>query len=363
MARMTGPFADRLFRIFFALAGIYNLAFGVWASFWPLAFFRLFDLESPRYPQIWACLGMVVGVYGLLYFYAASKLDSAWPIIAVGLLGKVLGPIGMAMSFNDAWPQRVAMLCVSNDLIWWLPFVLFLIRGTGPGRRIAACAPWLCVGVHAAAVLMLVTVLAQGTQAETDVHARAAYVLRHPVSWSLGWSIWMAAAASLVGFYAWWGSRLATDSVNAKRSSQNNKAAPTIAIAAVVIAAIGMVCDFSGEGSGIVRLPEYTVGSLQSDVGGRWDSAALERVERDFRLCSAGAANGLYTLAGMILTLATRGIAGWVRALMWATWTAGVVMTISAVFNWLPAMVVSTTILFPLLLVWVVWMGVRWRAV
>ena len=37
MAAMTGPFADRLFRITFALAGVYNLAFGLWAGVWPLA--------------------------------------------------------------------------------------------------------------------------------------------------------------------------------------------------------------------------------------------------------------------------------------------------------------------------------------
>jgi hypothetical protein len=36
---MTGPFATRMFRITFALAGAYNLAFGIWAGFWPLQFF------------------------------------------------------------------------------------------------------------------------------------------------------------------------------------------------------------------------------------------------------------------------------------------------------------------------------------
>ena len=137
---MTGPFADRLFRITFALAGCYNLAFGLWAAVWPLAFFQLFEIPPPRYPGIWACLGMVVGVYGLLYWHAAWKLETAWPIIAVGLLGKVLGPIGMVTSFSDDWPRRLGMMCVYNDLIWWLPFGLFLVRGTSIGRRIAvAC--------------------------------------------------------------------------------------------------------------------------------------------------------------------------------------------------------------------------------
>ena len=97
---MTGQFADRLFRLTFALAGAYNIAFGLWAVIWPQAFFSWFVLDPPRYPAIWACLGMVVGVYGLLYLHAARHLETARPIIAVGLLGKVLGPIGMVLTFG-----------------------------------------------------------------------------------------------------------------------------------------------------------------------------------------------------------------------------------------------------------------------
>ena len=42
---------------------------------------------------------------------------------------------------------------------------------------------------------------------------------------------------------------------------------------------------------------------------------------------------------------------------MWMTWLAGVVMTIAAITNHLGGMVVSTAVLFPLLLIWVAWMG------
>src|SRR5262245_39926993 len=140
---MTGPFADRLFRIAFVAAAIYNLAFGLWAAIWPLSFFELFDIPLPRYPAIWACLGMVVGLYGLLYLYSAWKLEAAWPIIAVALAGKVLGPVGMALTVSDAWPRRLGMICVYNDLIWWLPFGLFLMRGTAFGKRLVEIATWL----------------------------------------------------------------------------------------------------------------------------------------------------------------------------------------------------------------------------
>jgi len=45
-----------LYRLTFALAAVYNVAFGLWAGLWPHAFFELFELEPPRYPSLWACL-------------------------------------------------------------------------------------------------------------------------------------------------------------------------------------------------------------------------------------------------------------------------------------------------------------------
>ena len=92
---------------------------------------------------------MVVGIYGLLYWHAAWKLEYARPIIAIGLLGKVLGPIGMVISLSDHWPRRLAMLNLYNDVIWWLPFTLFLLRGTRLATWLIGMAPWCCAGFHA----------------------------------------------------------------------------------------------------------------------------------------------------------------------------------------------------------------------
>ncbi len=344
---MTGPFADRLFRITFALAGCYNLAFGLWAAVWPLAFFHVFSIPPPRYPGIWACLGMVVGVYGLLYWHAAWKLEAAWPIIAVGLLGKVLGPIGMVTSFSDDWPRRLGMICVYNDLIWWLPFGLFLIRGTPFGRRVASLAPWQCVVTHVTALAMLAVVLQPGTLAEPDLSARATYIASRATGWTIGWSTWILAAVSLVGFYAWWGSRLSDRRTN-------------IAIFAVVITAFGMVCDFTGEGALILLLVDRLANTTDGSFGTP-ELARAANIERAFTLLSAGAANGLYTVGGIMLTLITPSLPKWVRALMWVTWFAGIGMTAAAIANNTAGMLVSTAVLFPSFLVWVAWMGAKWR--
>jgi hypothetical protein len=86
-------------------------------------------MAPPNYPSIWSCLGMVVGLYGLLYGYAAFRLDRAFPIVLVGLIGKIVGPIGWVMAVRSGeWPWRSFLLVLCNDLIWWVPFALFLLR-------------------------------------------------------------------------------------------------------------------------------------------------------------------------------------------------------------------------------------------
>jgi hypothetical protein len=357
---MTGLFAERLFRITFALAGCYNLAFGLWAGFWPHAFFNLFQIAPPRYPGIWACLGMVVGVYGLLYLYAAWRLESAWPIIAVGLLGKMLGPIGMLMSFDADWPRRLGMLCIYNDLIWWLPFGLFLVRGTKFAHQLVRAAPWICAISHAAAIVGMAVFLRRGMPVQPDAWFRAAYITENAAKWSIGWSLWMFAAMTLVGFYAWWGSKLLLGP--AFQPGKPDLRA-SVATAAVLIAAFGTVFDFSGEVLAILVLAERAGTALAfTGVGTHpWDAPAFLSAERSFTLLSAGAANAFYTIAGILLTLLTPNLPKWVRVLMWVTWGAGILMTIAGIFNLTWGMVVSTVVLFPSMIVWIVWMGARWR--
>jgi hypothetical protein len=350
---MTGPFADRLFRIAFALAGCYNLAFGLWAALFPLAVFAIFDLPPPRYPGIWACLGMVVGVYGFLYLHAAWKLESAWPIIAVGLLGKVLGPIGMLTSFGDDWPRRLGMICIYNDLIWWLPFGLFLVRVTRFGHGLVRAAPWICIALHLTGSLAFLF-LSQGTLAQSNQGLRAAYIASHVTVWSIGWFLWMLSAMSFVGFCAWWGSYLVNVSAVIGGSPVADKTDRRAACAttAVLVAASGTIFDFSGEGALALILVERAA---------PWNAAGFVSAERAFTLLSAGAANLLYTIAGILLTLATPKLPTWIRTLMWITWLAGIAMAVAAVFDNVAGLVVSSIVLFPLMFTWIAWMGGRWR--
>lgn len=109
------------------VAGVYNLAWGTWVILFPNMMFEMLDLELPRYPQIWQCVGMIVGVYGVGYVIAGFNPLRHWPIVLVGFLGKVFGPIGMWISVQQGTlPATFAWVNVFNDLIWWFPFGLIL---------------------------------------------------------------------------------------------------------------------------------------------------------------------------------------------------------------------------------------------
>ena len=264
-------FSARVYRIAFTAAAAYNIAFGLWAAVFPNAFFRVFALASPRYPAIWACLGMVIGLYGVGYAYGAWRLDRAFPFIAIGLAGKILGPIGWVTALlSHELPFRTFPLIVFDDLLWWLPFGMFLLEGTRVSIFLKRTAPLWCAAAHVVAGIATVTIL--------KTHPR-------PV-----WLLWMIAAVSLIGFYAWWGARIGN-------------------VAAIAISAAGIVCDFSGESMFI----------------------AFPSLERIASLLTGVAANGLYTLAGILLTIRTPALP--LRWLAWIAWASGIALIIVTLLN------------------------------
>lgn len=116
-----------LHRVTFALAAVYNLSWGLFTIADPQWFFRFAGMAPLNHPEIYACLGMVVGVYGIAYAEVARRPEHGWLLAAVGFLGKVLGPLGMLqLVAMGVWPARAASLCLTNDLVWWLPFALYL---------------------------------------------------------------------------------------------------------------------------------------------------------------------------------------------------------------------------------------------
>jgi hypothetical protein len=118
----------RFYRIVFLLAGAYNIGWGLYAAFDPQWLFRFAGMAQLTQPAIFVCLGMVIGLYGILYLEVARVPERGWLIAAVGLTGKVLGPIGLAVLIvRGGWPPATLVLSLTNDFIWWIPFSLYLV--------------------------------------------------------------------------------------------------------------------------------------------------------------------------------------------------------------------------------------------
>jgi len=129
------PTAPRWPRAVLILAGLYNILWGAAVIAAPNAGFALMDLPLPRYPQIWQCVGMIVGAYGIGYLIAASDPDRHWPIVLVGLLGKIGGPAGFVyFALRGEFPWSFGWTIITNDLIWWVPFVMILHRASAAAR-------------------------------------------------------------------------------------------------------------------------------------------------------------------------------------------------------------------------------------
>lgn len=109
------------------IAGIYNISWGLFMGMFPRIFFSVIDMQYPAYPWLWQCIGMFVGTFGVGYLLAALRPRRHWPMVFVGLLGKILGPAGFFITWlRGNIPLNFGITIIFNDLIWWIPFILIL---------------------------------------------------------------------------------------------------------------------------------------------------------------------------------------------------------------------------------------------
>jgi len=199
------------------------------------------------------------------------------------------------------------------------------VRAAVTLRVVKSRVAWTCAAVNGAAALALATVLAPGVSLAPTA-TQAGYVADHLVAWRLGWSLWIAAALSLIAFFWWWGSRLGW---------------PALARLAVAVAAIGVIADVTAESTLIAWSPGQPF-----DVGG------------PLRL-SGVVANGLYSVAGAMLTLRSPGLPRWLARWSWAIWVLGFGLALAAIAGSDEASRLFTAALFALFVPWLVVFGRR----
>ncbi|QOV87899.1 hypothetical protein [Humisphaera borealis] len=133
---MISPRELRFHRYVFVASAIYNTIWGTFVVLFPLLPFRWAGLPDPNYPELWQCIGMIVGVYAIGYAYLAADPIRYAPFLIVAFLGKIFGPIGWLIAWhNDRLPGITGLTILTNDLIWWIPYGRFLWMTMGPGAR------------------------------------------------------------------------------------------------------------------------------------------------------------------------------------------------------------------------------------
>ncbi len=119
---------ERLLRVVFRIAAVYNVIWGVLIILAPNLLFDLAEIPRINYPFLMSGIGMFVGVYGYGYWVVANDLRRYPQLVVIGFLGKTLGPIGWVyhVVLGDI-PARTLWVNVFNDLIWLPFFVLYAI--------------------------------------------------------------------------------------------------------------------------------------------------------------------------------------------------------------------------------------------
>ena len=126
-SRSTVIARRNLHRTVFIAAGVYNIAWGLTTALYPQWLYRLTGGPAPDRAEMASALGLVIGLYGVLYLDVARVPEHGALVAAVGLAGKVLGSIGLTFLIaTGSWPASSLLISVTNDFIWWIPFALYL---------------------------------------------------------------------------------------------------------------------------------------------------------------------------------------------------------------------------------------------
>jgi small multidrug resistance pump len=112
------------------VAGLQCLIWGVFIILWPAKSSLAYGFAQPPAELfLWQGTGLVIVLFGIGYVIASTNPLQHWLIVLIGLLGKSLGPIGMAWSvYHGQVSSNVLYLIPINDLIWLIPFGLILQR-------------------------------------------------------------------------------------------------------------------------------------------------------------------------------------------------------------------------------------------
>src|SRR2546426_3085781 len=198
----------------------------------------------------------------------------------------------------------------------------------GYGSRGVARAAYAASAINLAAAVVMLAVLRGGLPAgEPSFAARLEHVHNQALAWRLGWLVWNSAAISLlalfVGLALLWRDR-----------------APLLVRLALLCAAAGLAADLGAE-------------SVLAIVSPRASGGDFLLVERIAVALTGYLGNGLYTVAGILLTWAgRRSLSSRLLALAVAVWAAGLALSAATLIGSRAGQYWATAVLMPAFVVW-----------
>lgn len=166
-------------------------------------------------------------------------------------------------------------------------------------RQMDARVPLLVFCTHLLAAVAMLVVLRHGLPDPATTWAeRLDFVRSHLSAWWVGWLLWQLAALSLLALYVTLGLRW-----RARR--------PLLVVLALMLAAAAFGADVGGQ-SLYMGMPAFS------------DAASFAKLEIVAALLTGYVGNGLYTVAGLLLTVAGLGdLPRRIVAASFVLWSAG----------------------------------------
>lgn len=198
--------------------------------------------------------------------------------------------------------------------------------------RLAARVAFFASAANLAASLAMLTWLRPGLPVPgSDPLERARWVRENPGLWRSGWLLWHLAAIALAAFYVGLAGRVGRE-------------APIRAGLALLCAGAGLAADLAAEA--VLLDAPFSSGAIPG--------------ERHAALLTGYLGNGLYTVAGALLTSAlARSLPRGLLALSLPVWLAGATLSAATLARSAAWQVWATAALMPLFVLWSALVG-RW---
>ncbi|MCI0341535.1 MAG: hypothetical protein L0216_10380 [Planctomycetales bacterium] len=203
--------------------------------------------------------------------------------------------------------------------------------------RVAARVAWAAAALNLLAAVAMLGVLRPGLpEPGNDADSRLRWISGHTAAWWAGWLLWHAAAISLLALYV-------------SLAGIWRERAPVRCGLALLLAAAGLAGDLGAE----ALLMGVAPGAGPED---------FRVVEAACWVLTGYLGNGLYTLAGILLTWAgVRELPRPLVALGGAAWAAGLALSAATLAGSQAGQFWSTAFLMPLFVLWAALVG-RWLA-